>query len=337
MCTCSPSALQYYPSRNTLLFGERCTGVIKHIRGDSQKLGNAELRAIIQKLQRQLLEKNVTDVQLQQHRNELQDLQHLLDSRDVELKSVRERLREEISQKGGLQRELDECKLQHGNELASAKMELSVIHQAGGSPSNQQLEAVKVGAVEQALTAERELNVDLRAALDVAAERCEELESEVAIIKQDSSETETRLTVQVERERQNAEGLTRICELRSGELEQVLDECDMLRKENARLREVQRAAMDDAERAERHERETLTAVQDVQRFMEKNQNASPSLGPLAKQLTMELMADIERCETDIQKARDRLGVRSTPSGSPACSPTNSPAMPDAMPDAQLLE
>ena len=48
----------------------------------------------------------------------------------------------------------------------------------------------------QALTAERELNVDLRAALDVAAERCEELESEVAIIKQDSSETETRLTVQ---------------------------------------------------------------------------------------------------------------------------------------------
>ena len=40
--------------------------------------------------------------------------------------------------------------------------------------------------------------------------------------------------VQVERERQNAEGLTRICELRSGELEQVLDECDMLRKENAR-------------------------------------------------------------------------------------------------------
>ena len=79
----------------------------------------------------------------------VQDLQHLLDSRDVELKSVRERLREEISQKGGLQRELDECKLQHGNELASAKMELSVIHQAGGSPSNQQLEAVKVGAVEQ--------------------------------------------------------------------------------------------------------------------------------------------------------------------------------------------
>ena len=158
----------------------------------------------------------------------------------------------------------------------------------------------------------------------------------------------------MERERQNAEGLTRICELRSGELEQVLDECDMLRKENTRcfvtfahvpghelvlyrLREVQRAAMDDAERAERHERETLTAVQDVQRFMEKNQNASPSLGPLAKQLTMELMADIERCETDIQKARDRLGVRSTPSGSPACSPTNSPALPNAMPDAQLLE
>ena len=98
----------------------------------------------------------------------MQDLQHLLDSRDAELKNVRERLRDEILQKGGLQRELDECKLQHSNEMSSAKMELSVMHQAGGSPSTQQLEAVKVGAVEQVEPISAQYDVQLLRLVRVA-------------------------------------------------------------------------------------------------------------------------------------------------------------------------
>jgi len=295
---------------------------VKHVRGEAGKLGFVELREMIQKLQKQLLDKNVDGVQIQQYETQLQEANSQTESVQKELESARQLLRDKEATRAALAHKLDETTRTHATQVCELQMQLKLsaselqaqqasvsellgsrkhnhdtnqipdsihLNQPGSGfedqivtlKAEQRVLEHKCCVLQEALAHERDVVEETRSAFDVATERCAELEAELMEAEAEHRQRIRDLEVDNAGKKKSLKSLTAICELRRGELEQVLDECDILRKENIQLRKEQAAAMLDAERAEQHERETLqlatkhsVAVRDVQHLVDTNKRST---------------------------------------------------------------